>query len=254
MNSRSAMAHLREGVHPPSIILRTGSKPQPAEVQNYALGASYGGSEMPPIVTTGSARNRTETIYEEKEETATSMNKFLDHRYGDRARSEDGGTRPLGRLAAPAIFSERSLASSTNQPSSQSQPSRLKNALKRFSSLPRTPSSSTKSSRRLSQSESVRSKPSSTSPSTSPPLPPLSPSPPLPLLPSLPSQTEKIKCQDPAALRCLEIVSLKTPSERSSLYEQKINELHLYDCGLGEWLFETNLARKPCLSKLRAYM
>jgi hypothetical protein len=54
-------------------------------------------------------------------------------------------------------------------------------------------------------------------------------SPPPPLVP-------KIKATNPAALFCHEVHSQRTTSERCLIYATKINELHLYDCGLSEWV------------------
>ncbi|KAJ3977532.1 hypothetical protein EV361DRAFT_863793 [Lentinula raphanica] len=40
----------------------------------------------------------------------------------------------------------------------------------------------------------------------------------------------------PAAMFCSEVTSRRNASERCMLYAQKINELYMYDCGLGDWM------------------
>ena len=53
---------------------------------------------------------------------------------------------------------------------------------------------------------------------------------------SPPLLVPKIKSTNPAALFCHEVHSQRTTSERCLIYATKINELHLYDCGLSEWV------------------
>ena len=53
---------------------------------------------------------------------------------------------------------------------------------------------------------------------------------------SAPPMVPKIKSTNPAALFCHEVHSQRTTSERCLIYASKINELHLYDCGLSEWV------------------
>lgn len=94
--------------------------------------------------------------------------------------------------------------------------------LKRLS-LPRTASLSSKSarSRRWSGENTHHS-----SRTSSPSIHRVSPPPPVP----------RIKSTNPAALFCHEVHSQRTTSERCLIYATKINELHLYDCGLSEWV------------------
>ncbi|KAJ7507474.1 hypothetical protein B0H11DRAFT_2218320 [Mycena galericulata] len=97
--------------------------------------------------------------------------------------------------------------------------------LRRFSSLPRTPSPSSKSLARSSSSLSHGRTPS-------PPVAPVA-------LPSLQPQMprrRKIISQHPSALICADIVGRKNAQERCALYAQKINELYVHDCGLSEWV------------------
>lgn len=53
---------------------------------------------------------------------------------------------------------------------------------------------------------------------------------------SPPLLVPKIKSTNPAALFCHEVHSQRTTSERCLIYATKINELHLHDCGLSEWV------------------
>ncbi|KAF9247011.1 hypothetical protein BU15DRAFT_39422 [Melanogaster broomeanus] len=101
----------------------------------------------------------------------------------------------------------------------------LKNALniKRFSSLPRTPS--LMSLNRL----SVGSKRSSrtTSPSAAHSIP----------RPKPPVRRTRSTC--PPSMYFADVIVKKTALERSTGYAHKINELYHYDCGLGDWVAET---------------
>ncbi|KAG6880411.1 hypothetical protein C0992_000013 [Termitomyces sp. T32_za158] len=93
--------------------------------------------------------------------------------------------------------------------------------LKRLSSsLPRTPSLSSKSRRSSDTYYSSR-----------------TPSPPMQSLPLAPPRP-KIISSSPPAMFCPEISSKKTSLERCMLYSQKINELYMYDSGLSDWTIE----------------
>ncbi|OBZ71787.1 hypothetical protein A0H81_08271 [Grifola frondosa] len=87
--------------------------------------------------------------------------------------------------------------------------------LKRFSSLPRTPSPI-----------SIRKSPSSRQSCT--------PSP--PVIRSRVSYRPKILCAWPDAMNCQDVVAGRSALERSLGYARKINELAMYDCGLGDWV------------------
>lgn len=94
--------------------------------------------------------------------------------------------------------------------------------LKRFSTLPRTPSVSSKA-------PSVEPKSASPSPPVAAaPLPP-APRPPRP----------KIRSNWPSSMSCRDVVVLPTALERSLGYAHKINDLAKYDCGLGDWVVYT---------------
>ncbi|KAG2339876.1 hypothetical protein BDR05DRAFT_967480, partial [Suillus weaverae] len=97
-------------------------------------------------------------------------------------------------------------------------------SIKRFSSLPRTPSPisfiqpSTKS-KRSSRTPS----PSFVGHSVPKSLPPV----------------QKVKSAWPPAMHFADVAVKKNVLDRSVGYAQKINELYMYDCGLGDWIVET---------------
>ncbi|KAJ7276122.1 hypothetical protein B0H12DRAFT_4011 [Mycena haematopus] len=124
--------------------------------------------------------------------------------------------------------------------------------LKRFASLPRTPSPG-RSSRSLTRSSSTSTRTSAKSPGGSPagqtsPLPPPSSwhantnYPPSDshanLDPRQSYRRRKIVSRNPPALSSADILGRKSALERCSLYAQKINELYIHDCGLSEWVVE----------------
>ena len=82
---------------------------------------------------------------------------------------------------------------------------------KRYSSLPRTPSTSSPRSPRMSLLTQSSSSPES---------------------PSLP----RIRARSPDAMQFKDVLAKKTSLERAIGYANKINELYLYDCGLGDWV------------------
>lgn len=106
-------------------------------------------------------------------------------------------------------------------------------SLKRFSSLPRTPSR--KAEKRLSGgSRSSYNSSVSTASTIPPPLPPLE----VPAVPRTPPPIQKIISPWPSAMFYSEVLAKKTALERSLGYAAKINELYIYDCGLGNFLME----------------
>lgn len=52
------------------------------------------------------------------------------------------------------------------------------------------------------------------------------------------SNTQKTISMNPAALFCREVDGQNTTLQRCIIYANKINELHLYDCGLSDWLIQ----------------
>ncbi|KAJ7179394.1 hypothetical protein C8R46DRAFT_942009 [Mycena filopes] len=123
-------------------------------------------------------------------------------------------------------------------------PKSFKARLKRFSSLPRTPSPSKSLTRSSSTSTSTKSHRLSPSPPTASvtlPTPPASGSAPLPSLPTqvqMPPPRRKIIALHPSALISSDVATRKSSQERSLLYAQKINELYVHDCGLSQWVVE----------------
>lgn len=101
----------------------------------------------------------------------------------------------------------------------------LKNALniKRFSSLPRTPSLMSLN------RPSIGSKHSSGTPSPSVVHSASQPKPPV----------RRTKSAHPPAMYFADVTSRRTALERSIGYAYKINELYNCDCGLGDWIAET---------------
>ncbi|KIJ70345.1 hypothetical protein HYDPIDRAFT_35739 [Hydnomerulius pinastri MD-312] len=115
----------------------------------------------------------------------------------------------------------------------------FKNALniKRFSSLPRTPS--LMSLNRL----STGSKRSSRTPSPSVVHSVTRPRPPV----------RRTRSTCPSAMYFADVIVKKSALERSTGYANKINELYNYDCGLGDWVAETrHKALRPQSSAKRA--
>ncbi|KAI9063380.1 hypothetical protein FKP32DRAFT_1592440 [Trametes sanguinea] len=104
--------------------------------------------------------------------------------------------------------------------------------LKRFSSLPRTPSRSSRSSKH------------STSPSPTPdPRRSFSPPPQhvVPIRRVIPRPT--LVSSWPPAMNTRDITILRSPRERAKAYAEKINELAMYDCGLREWMATQSMGR-----------
>ena len=126
----------------------------------------------------------------------------------------------------PDVLVERSLSPDRSQGPSPP-PKSLKNSftssLKRFSTLSRSPSLSSRSPKRTSFSTAH----SSRTPSPSYPQQDLT-------RPSC--RRYKVITQNPAALFCHEVHSIKSSSERCSIYIQKINDLYNCDTGLMDWL------------------
>lgn len=97
--------------------------------------------------------------------------------------------------------------------------------LKRFSTLPRTPTLSSKA-----PTVPPRSASPSPPPAISPPLAPAS-RPPRP----------KIRSNLPTSMWGQDVVGLPTALERAMGYADKINDLAKYDCGLADWVVATKL-------------
>lgn len=126
---------------------------------------------------------------------------------GSRHAFEDARPRALNR-------SSSSIRESTTE-DSPSEPKRKRGILtnlKRYSSLPRPPAV-----------KSPRTNVFARTPSPPPPSPP----------------KPRIRARSPDAMRFKDILNKKSPLERATAYAKKINELSMYDCGLGDWVTTT---------------
>src|SRR6266550_1234373 len=126
----------------------------------------------------------------------------------------------------PDVLVERPLSPEQSQgpsPPPKSLRSTFTSSLKRFSTLSRSPSLSSRSPKRSSFSTVHSSR---------------TPSPSYPQYDSTrPScRRYKVITQNPAALFCHEVHSIKSSSERCSIYIQKINDLYNCYTGLMDWL------------------
>ena len=128
------------------------------------------------------------------------------------SRSPPKPTRELGDDSSPSS-SPRHLGRS------------LTANLKRFSSLPRAPSRSARSEKRLSGGSA----------STASTLPPHAEEY-VPLMPRSPPPFQKIISPWPQAMFYADVTSKKSALERSLGYAAKINELYIYDCGLSDYV------------------
>ncbi|KAF8897249.1 hypothetical protein BD779DRAFT_1795983 [Infundibulicybe gibba] len=160
--------------------------------------------------------------------------KSLDHhRTGSRSRSPSRDDTGAGTPSPPPKSFRNSLT--TN--------------LKRFSSLPRTPSSSSRSAKRLSAGSSTQYSPTPPSPLALPPSPGPAP------VSQGSAQRVKIRSQYPAAMFCSEVLSRRSALERCAIYAHKINELYMHDCGLGDWVLEARFRDKASnLDRVRTFL
>ncbi|TFK43224.1 hypothetical protein BDQ12DRAFT_674605 [Crucibulum laeve] len=137
---------------------------------------------------------------------------------GRRTTSIDRGSR----TPSPVKSAKSTDYGDTPSPPPKSFRNSLTTNLKRFSSLPRTPSLSSKSARRSSAGTQYSSR---------------TPSPSLQLQILTPHR--KIISKSPAAMYCHEVISVRNTAERCAIYTSKINELYNYDCGLADWVVDT---------------
>ncbi|KAF8484488.1 hypothetical protein DFH94DRAFT_234896 [Russula ochroleuca] len=54
-----------------------------------------------------------------------------------------------------------------------------------------------------------------------------------------PPPKPRIRARSPDAMRCKDILNKRSALERATAYAHKINELSMYDCGLGDWVTST---------------
>ncbi|KAJ7499203.1 hypothetical protein FB451DRAFT_1016574 [Mycena latifolia] len=239
--------HRREGAFSPSTISTTPST-SPSEYSPTTAHPARTIDGMIPNVSDGSkssgdggstsnssgvaspvivaAPPRMESLPEQPGEDWTYVNRDLT------ASPSSDGHVSQDRVSWESYSPRHSQEGPTPSPPPKSFKASLTTGLKRFSTLPRTPSPSSKS---LTRSSSTRSRGRTPSPSVQPVALPSS------LPPSLPTQMprrRKIISQYPTALFCADVVSRKSAQERCAMYAQKINELYVHDCGLSQWVLE----------------
>ena len=213
--------HRREGAFPPSVLRpsepqspQSASTPTPRQVKSNidimisnASPTTASGHASPELLGTTVLGSQLEPQPNE------SWIRISPLPSPEPAPSTEASPRVSEEISRPSPSASRSLDGHTPSPPPKS-PKGLKASLvRRFSALPRTPSS---------RGSSIS--PRTTSPSTNPlrPLPPV----------------RKIKSYWPPAMQCDDVIAKKTTSERCAGYAQKINSLYIYDCGLSDWLME----------------
>ncbi|KAJ7774244.1 hypothetical protein DFH07DRAFT_865974 [Mycena maculata] len=248
-DSNDETLHRREGAFSPSTISTTPStspsdySPTTAHIartidgiiprvvdgsKGSGSGGSSGSSVASPVIIPVPPP-RMESLPEQSGEEWTHVSRDLT------ASPSSDGHVPNDRVSwesysdSPRRSQEQGIGSTSPPPKSLK--TSLTANLKRFSSLPRTPSPSNKS---LARSSSTRSSIGRTpSPSVG--------SVPLPSIPAQMPRRRKIISRNPPALFCSDVVSRKSAQERCVLYAQKINELYVHDCGLSEWVAGTQV-------------
>jgi hypothetical protein len=232
-------AHKREGAFPPSVLLSAGPPTTNANSTATNLDDHASDKAIAPDAnvakptqtpspvddhqpSTKDAQSNEDTITKEGL-TLNRSDSWINITPSSSSRVSSTSS-DLGKRASINSTPSRSLPSHDHTGSTPSPPPkspkspRVFNALKSLkrlsSSLPRTPS--------------IISGKSSNGPRTpSPSAPPFIP---------VPIQIQKIKSSWPAAMQSSDIYNMRTTSDRCTAYAQKINELYIYDCGLGDWL------------------
>ncbi|KAJ7095112.1 hypothetical protein B0H15DRAFT_774997 [Mycena belliarum] len=239
-SSNDEAQHRREGAFSPSTISTTPSTSpsdyspttaHPGRTIDGLLPSLSDGSKSPSSVSSSAVASpivipappRLESLPEHAAESWTYVSRDLT------ASPSSDGHVSQDRVSWESYSPRRSQEGNTG---GQGFKASLTSNLKRFSSLPRTPSPSSKS---LTRSSSTRSpgRTPSVSPSVKPVALPSGASPPIQM-----PRRRKIIAQYPAALFCADIASRKSAAERCSMYARKINELYTYDCGLGDWVLD----------------
>ncbi|KAJ6510070.1 hypothetical protein C8R47DRAFT_780277 [Mycena vitilis] len=235
-DSQDEANHRREGAFSPSIISTTPSTspsdyspttahPGPAidslipgftDASKIPVGVGSSKTATAPMVIPAP---RMESLPEHRGEEWTHISRDLT------ASPSSDGHVSQDRVSWES-YSPSSHEGVTPSPPPKSFKANLTNNLKRFSSLPRTPSPSSKSLSRLSGS-STRSHARTPSPTVAPLSLPI----PIPM-----PRRRKIISRNPPALSSADIMSRRSALERCALYAQKINELYVLDCGLSDWV------------------
>ncbi|KAG6911751.1 hypothetical protein DXG01_008001 [Tephrocybe rancida] len=173
------------------------------------------GDDVPPITVIQPMQLIEEQDDQEDQDVSTDMRSSLTSI--QRRRSDDLSN---GSQSPPYLGH----SGETPSPPPKTFRNSLTTNIKRLSSsLPRTPSLSSKSRRSSGTYYSSR-----------------TPSPSMHTIP-LPPARPKIISVYPPAMFYADITARKSSQERCSLYAQKINELYMYDTGLSDWTIETKL-------------
>ncbi|KAI0068894.1 hypothetical protein BV25DRAFT_1817817 [Artomyces pyxidatus] len=215
--------HVREGAFPPSAILVTPPEPQPTQapadssvrlVGKPSRETLPGRPESPPDVLHSSHPISSERSGSPRSWISPGRTSIDSRRSDDSKRestSELGMPREVLQEQRFVLRSKKEGAGDEGYPSSATSSPRkgVLTSLKRFSSLPKTPSIYSESSSPLSRSPSIYSPP------------------PRPI---------RIRSKWPDAMWCKDIVVKKNTLDRAIGYALKINELSMYECGLEDWV------------------
>jgi hypothetical protein len=194
--------HIREGAHPPSTTSPELSTLDPSAAHKLSS------HETPPLPPTSE-----EAPIESKEESPISVTSHDATRPGLEVRRLTSWVNlKVSVEAAPTVDTDGGPPPS---PSTSTSPLRTtSSSLKRFSALPQTPSLI-----------SVGLVPGGAQSSRTP----------SPSLPQIPARRKLISLW-PAAMQFNDVTAHRSPLERSLGYANKINELAMYECGLGDWV------------------
>lgn len=242
MSNSTKPSHVREGAFPPSIESTASS---PIDIKRpkdsmQDLVADVGNAiddiglinanDVPPPTVIEPPRSSDDSVARNDwvSLTAEDVPRVLTPTSDENALSVDGNSymsllRRSTSRSPPKVPKE--LGEEGSPSSSPRRLGTLAANLKRFSSLPRTPS------RRSEKRLSAGSRSSNASS--------MSPLPEVPPLPRSPPPIHKIVSPWPSAMFYADVVAKKTALERSLGYAEKINELYIYDCGLSDFLEET---------------
>ncbi|KAJ7368014.1 hypothetical protein DFH08DRAFT_12242 [Mycena albidolilacea] len=270
--SNDETLHRREGAFSPSIISTTPStSPSDYSPTTARPGRTIDGliphvrdTSKNPAGVGGSSRNnsndavspppmvapppRMESLPEQPNEEWTHISRDLTA--SPSPSSEDHVSKSHDRVSWESYSPPASVSHSQEgaTPSSKTRAQSLGAGLKRFASLPRTPSpSSRRSSSSLVRTSSTSGRSQGSPGGRTAPLPPSSwnpnanyshSEPHASLGPRQMPRRRKIVSRNPPALSSADIGLRKSALERCSLYAQKINELYMHDCGLSEWVVE----------------
>ena len=243
--SAAKSIHIREGAFPPSV---ESSASSPVEIKH----AKEPADDLVPVIGTMaesvSINHKHDFVPQEvfeplrSSEDSDARSAWINIAPEDIPRvvtpnSDDAGLSTDGRSSRNLFrrSTSRSPPKPTKELSDDSSPSSSPRYLgrsltanfKRFSSLPRTPSRSARSEKRLSGG----------SVSTVSTLPPHAEEE-IPSIRRSPPPFQKIMSPWPQAMVYTDVTSKKSALERSLGYAAKINELYLYDCGLSNYVID----------------